>query len=50
MRRCLASATGSVRTVETARNVVMSDSVGAVGDAEWAATQTMHRTDSAASA
>jgi hypothetical protein len=41
MRRCLA-ATGSARKVDTATNVAFSRVEGAVGEAEWAAIQTVH--------
>jgi hypothetical protein len=41
MRRCLA-ATGSARKVDTATNVAFSRVEGALGEAEWAAIQTVH--------
>jgi len=47
-RRCLAE-TGSARNVATATNVVCTTMDGVWGDAEWAATQTVHLAASVAS-
>jgi hypothetical protein len=47
MRRCLAE-TGFGRKVETETNVNFGKLAVALGDAEWAATQTVHFVDSVA--
>jgi hypothetical protein len=41
MRHCLA-ATGSARKVDTAMNLALSRAELALGEAEWAAIQTVH--------
>jgi len=41
MRHCLA-ATGSARKVDTATNLALSRAEVALGEAEWAAIQTVH--------
>jgi hypothetical protein len=41
MRHCL-TATGSARKVDTATNLAFSGAEVALGEAEWAAIQTVH--------
>jgi hypothetical protein len=41
MRRCL-GATGFARKVDTATNLAFSSAEEALGEAEWAAIQTVH--------